>query len=82
MSPSTATPPAATSLKPALPRLAEGGPSVRLALNLPPELDRRLTEYEHYYAEAYGSQPKRAAMAVAILEQFLDSDAGFAKWCK
>jgi len=57
-------------------RLPERTP-VRLAINVTPELHRRLQAYGQVYAEAYQAEEPLAELIPAMLGAFLDSDREF-----
>ena len=50
---------------------------VKLALSVPPELHRLLSEYADFYREAYGEAPPLPDLIPAMLEGFLASDKAF-----
>ena len=65
-----------TELK--LSRLPDRTP-VKMAIQISPDLDRKLQAYAGAYKEAYGQEEKVADLVPFMLEQFLDGDRKFAK---
>lgn len=50
---------------------------VRMSLAVEPTLAEALTDYAEIYRQTYGEEEKPEALIPAMLEQFLNSDAGF-----
>jgi hypothetical protein len=52
---------------------------VKLTLNLPPELYRRLNDYAAAYAQIYGVEEPVVELIPAMVAAFLESDRAFAR---
>lgn len=50
---------------------------VRMSLSLDPALAEALTDYAEIYRQTYGDEEKPEVLIPAMLQQFLNSDAGF-----
>ncbi|RHW16870.1 DUF2274 domain-containing protein [Sphingomonas gilva] len=61
-----------------LPKLPDRTP-VKLAITVPPDLHRALTDYAAIYNDAYGQSEPVAELIPHMLASFLASDRGFAK---
>ncbi len=55
-------------------------PSVKLKAVLPGEVHQDLVAYAEHYRQTYGQEITAEALAVEILDQFLQADAGFKRW--
>jgi hypothetical protein len=65
-----------TGLK--LGRLPDRTP-VKIVLNIPPDLNRALSDYAELYKETYGVEESVQELIPAMLASFLDGDRGFAR---
>ncbi len=61
-----------------LARLPDRTP-VKMAITVPPELNRALLEYAETYRATYGEAESVAELIPYMLDAFLESDRGFAK---
>ena len=50
---------------------------VRMSLAIDPELASALGDYAEIYRQTYGAEEKPEALIPAMIESFLNSDAGF-----
>ncbi|QSR22102.1 DUF2274 domain-containing protein [Hyphomonas sp. KY3] len=50
---------------------------VKLTVSVDPDLASALADYAVIYAETYGAEEKPETLVPAMLEMFLNSDAGF-----
>jgi hypothetical protein len=55
---------------------------VKVTLNVPPELHRKLGDYAELYRETYGEDEPVADLIPAMLSAFLESDRAFALRCR